>query len=97
MILEELYKKKNMNVLSGSLTCRTSNNVSRKKRKKNSGVKEINFYNAEKKVINKKKKQNSLMNKKEGNPVKIKKMYDNIKINYLNTNKSLGIRTIKKK
>ena len=97
MILEELYKKKNVNVLSGSLTCRTSNNVSKKKRKKNSGVKEINFYNAEKKIINKKKKQNSLMNKKEGNPVKIKKMYDNIKINHLNTNKSLGIRTIKKK
>ena len=97
MILEELYKKKSMNIIGGSLTCRTSNNVSKKKNKKNNNVKEINFYNAEKKMIHKRKKQNSLMNKKEGNPVKIKKMYDNIKINHLNTNKSLGIRTSKKK
>ena len=85
-----------MNIIGGSLTCRTSNNASKKKNKKNYNVKEINFYNAEKKLINKRKKQNSLMNKKERNPVKIKKMYD-IKINHLNTNKSLGIRTSKKK
>ena len=97
LILEELYKKKNKNIHGGSLTSRTSNNVSKKKNKKINNIKEINFYNAEKKMINKKKKQNSLLNKKEGNPVKIKKMYDNIKINHLNTNKSQGIRMLKKK
>jgi len=97
LILEELYKKKNINIHGGSLTSRTSNNVSKKKSKKNNNIKEINFYNAEKKMINKKKKQNSLVNKKEGNPVKIKKMYDNIKINHLNANKSQGIRMLKKK
>ena len=97
LILEELYKKKNKNIHGGSLTSRTSNNVSKKKNKKINNIKEINFYNAEKKMINKKKKQNSLLNKKEGNPVKIKKMYDNIKINHLNANKSQGIRMLKKK
>ena len=95
--MEELYKKKNKNIHGGSLTSRTSNNVSKKKNKKINNIKEINFYNAEKKMINKKKKQNSLLNKKEGNPVKIKKMYDNIKINHLNANKSQGIRMLKKK
>ena len=92
LILEELYKKKNIilpykkeinnininingyNIHGGSLTTRTSNNVSKKKNK-----------------------NPNLMSKKEANPVKIKKIYEKVKNNNLRTNKSSGIRTLKKK
>ena len=112
LILEELYKKKNIimpfkkeinnininingyNINGGSLTSRTSNNISRKKSKKNKGVKDINYYNNDRK--NNKKKSN-LMGKIEGNPIKIKKIYDNSKDNNLSNNKSLGNQMIKKK
>ena len=108
LILEELYKKKNIimpykkeinnininingyNIHGGSLTSRASKN----KTKKNNGVKE-NYYNNDNKIIYKNKKQNSLMNKIEGNPIKIKKIYDNIKNGHLGTNKSLNNRFAK--
>ena len=115
LILEELYKKKNIilpfkkeinnininingyNIHSGSLTSRTSNNASKKKSKKNNNIKEIHFYNNDNKNRNKNLKNNNLISKKEGNPVRIKKIYDSIKNYSLNTNKSLGTRTKKKK
>ena len=114
LILEELYKKKNIimpfkkeinnininingyNINGGSLTSRTSNNISRKKSKKNKGVKDINYYNNDRKN-NKNKKKSNLMGKIEGNPIKIKKIYDNSKDNNLSNNKSLGNQMIKKK
>ena len=114
LILEELYKKKNIilpfkkeinnininingyNIHSGSLTSRIStNNISRKKSKKNNGIKEINFYKNDNKILNKNKKNNSLRNKIEGNPIKIRKIYDNN--GHINANKSLGSKTIKRK
>ena len=115
LILEELYKKKNIimpykkeinnininingyNIHGGTLTSRTSNNVSKKKSKANNNIKEINFYNNDNKILNKNNKQNTLMSKKEGNPVRIKKIYDDIKSNNLNNNKSLGVPIKKKK
>jgi len=115
LILEELYKKKNIilpfkkeinnininingyNIHSGSLTSRTSNNASKKKSKINNNIKEIHFYNNDNKNRNKNLKNNNLISKKEGNPVRIKKIYDSIKNYSLNTNKSLGTRTKKKK
>jgi hypothetical protein len=115
LILEELYKKKNIimpykkeinnininingyNIHGGALTSRTSNNVSKKKNKKYKNKKEINFYNNDSKIINKNGKHNNLMNKKDGNPVKIRKIYENIKSNHIYTNKSLGNKIIKKK
>ena len=93
LILEELYKKKNIilplkkeinnininvngyTIHGGSLTSRTSNNVSKKKNKN----------------------QNNIMTKKEGNPVKIKKISEKMKNKNLRTNKSSGFRTLKKK
>ena len=75
------------------MTSRTSNNVSKKKHyKRNNGVQEINIYNSENKLvtnvnncnktkINRKINSNNLMSRNEGNPVKIKKMYDSIKTN----------------
>ena len=115
LILEELYKKKNIimpykkeinnininingyNIHGGALTSRTSNNVSKTKNKKYKNKKEINFYNNDSKIINKNGKHNNLMNKKDGNPVKIRKIYENIKSNHIYTNKSLGNKIIKKK
>ena len=81
----------------GTLTSRGCNHINKKKCKKNSSIKETNYYNNDNKIINKNKKQNNLMDKIEGNPVKIKTIYDNIKNNHINTNKSLGNRTSKKK
>ena len=84
----------------GSLTSRTSHNVSKKKYKKNNCIQEINMYNMENKINNKNKKyNNNLMSKNEGNPVKIKKMYDSIKINKNNANisKNTGYLSAKKK
>ena len=113
LILEELYKKKNIimpykkeinnininingyNIHRGSLTSRTSNNVSKKKNRKNKNQKEIFFYNNDSKIFNKNGKNNNLINKKEMNPVKIRKIYD-IKNNHILTNKSLGNKMKKK-
>ena len=81
----------------GALTSRTSNNPSKKKSITKNNIKDINFYNNENKIVNKNNKQNTLMSKKEGNPVRIKKIYDNIKNNNLNNNKSLGMPMKKKK
>ena len=86
------------NIHGGSLTSRTSNNVSKKKPKKSNNIKEINFYNNDNKKNS--KLNNNLISKKEVNPVKIKKIYESIKnnrLNHLNTNKSLGVKTKKKK
>ena len=71
----------------GSLTSRTSNNVSKKKYKRNPGVQEINLYNSENKMnkINI-KHNNNLLSRNEGNPIKIKKMNDSIKKNVGNKN-----------
>ena len=81
----------------GTLTSRGCNNINKKKCKKNINIKETNYFHNDNKIINKNKKQNNLMDKIEGNPVKIKTIYDNIKNNHINTNKSLGNRTTKKK
>ena len=85
------------NMHGASLTSRASNNISRKKSKKNSEVKDINFYNNDNKNISKNKKQNNLMGKIEGNPIKIKKIYDNIKDGHIIYNKSMGKQITKKK
>ena len=92
LILEELYKKKNIilplkkeinnfniningyNIHGGSLTSRTSNNVSKNKNNKN-----------------------NLISKKEGNPVKIKKIFEKVKTLHSSKNKSSGHVTTKKK
>ena len=92
LILEELYKKKNIilplkkeinnfniningyNIHGGSLTSRTSNNVSKNKNNKN-----------------------NLISKKEGNPVKIKKIFEKVRTLHSSKTKSLGHVTIKKK
>ena len=92
LILEELYKKKNIilplkkeinnfniningyNIHGGSLTSRTSNNVSKNKNNKN-----------------------NLIGKKEGNPVKIKKIFEKVRTLHSSKTKSLGHVTIKKK
>ncbi len=110
LILEEVYKKKNIimpykkeinnininingyNINGGSLTSRVSKN----KNKKNNVVKE-NYYNNDSKAFNKNKKSSNLMNKMEGNPIKIKKIYDNIKNGHMGNNKSLNNRATKKK
>ena len=94
---------------SGSLTSRTSNNVSKKKHyKRNNGVQEINIYNSENKLvtnvnncnktkINRKINSNNLMSRNEGNPVKIKKMYDSIKTNKIEGNNNKGYLSARKK
>ena len=91
----------------GSLTSRTSNNASKKKYKRNNGVQEINICNSENKLItnntnNKgkinKKNNNNLISRNEGNPVKIKKMYDSIKTNKnIANNKNTGYLSARKK
>ena len=72
----------------GALTSRTSNNPSKKKSKTKNNIKDI---------LNKNNKQNTLMSKKEGNPVRIKKIYENIKNNNIYNNKSLAMPNKKKK
>jgi len=92
LILEELYKKKNIilplkkeinnfniningyNIHGGSLTSRTSNNVSKNKNNKN-----------------------NLISKKEGNPVKIKKIFEKVRTLHSSKNKSSGHVITKKK
>ena len=75
------------NAHGGCLTSRTSNNVSKKKNKSNgnNNGKEIYYYNQDfkMKIKNKNMKKinnnNNLVSKNESNPVKIKKIYDNVK------------------
>ena len=81
----------------GTLTSRTSNNPSKKKSKTKNNIKDIIFYNNDNKILNKNNKQNTLMSKKEGNPVRIKKIYENIKNNNIYNNKSLAMPNKKKK
>ena len=73
------------NAHEGCLTSRTSNNVSKKKYKGNI-YQDINYYNQEfkKKVKNKNFKKNNgnnLVLKNENQPIKIKRIYDDIKSN----------------
>ena len=66
----------------GCLTSRTSNNVSKKKYKGINIGQENNYYNKEFKIKVKnksiKKTKNNLISRNENNPVKIKRLYDNI-------------------
>ena len=84
----------------GSLTSRTSNNVSKKKYKRNNGMQEINLNNYDK-VNSKnkvsKKNNNNLMSRNEGNPVKIKKAYDSLKNSKNFGNKNTGYLSARKK
>ena len=87
---------------SGSLTSRASNNGSRKKYKKYKGIQEINLNSPENKMHNNKSKMNKksshLLSRNEGNPVKIKKMYDSIKSNkHMISNKTTGYLSARKK
>ena len=83
------------NPTGGSLTSRTSNNPSKKKFKRNPVIQEISLYNSENKrnKINIKNNSN-LISRNEGNPVKIKKIYDN---NKKNTVRNGGYLSAKKK
>ena len=85
-----------------SLTARTSSNVSKKKYKKNTNIQEIYLYNMENKTYNKNKinnKNNNLLSKNEGNPVKIKKIYDSLQTKKMvvnNNNKNTGYSSARK-
>ena len=70
----------------GSSLSGISNNISRRKYKRNNNVPEINIYNSENEInINKnkiiRKNIHNLLSRNEGNPVKIKKAYDTYKNN----------------
>jgi hypothetical protein len=70
----------------GSSLSGISNNISRRKYKRNNNVPEINIYNSENEInINKnkiiRKNIHNLLSRNEGNPVKIKKTYDTYKNN----------------
>ena len=90
---------------AGSLTSRTSNNVSKKKYKRNICTQEINIYNSENKMVannNKgkinRKNNNNLISRNECNPVKIKKMHDSIKnTKNASNNKNTGYLSARKK
>ena len=106
LIKEELNMKKkilpigkkinNINIngcstVKDCLTARTSNNVSKKKYKRNNNRQDINYYNYELKIQSKNKKlkknnNNNLISRNGNNPVIIKKLYDNIKNNKKNNN-----------
>ena len=94
------------NAHGGCLTSRTSNNVSKKKNKSNgnNNGKEIYYYNQDfkMKIKNKNMKKinnnNNLVSKNESNPVKIKKIYDNVKNSKnIENRKITGYFTTKKK
>ena len=82
------------NTNGGSLTSRASNNVSKKKYKGNLNGQEIYYYNQEFKMKAKTKNSknnninNNLASRNDNNPVKIKRLYDNI------NSKNIEIRTI---
>ena len=69
----------------GCLTSRASNNVSKNKYKGINIGQENNYYNKEFKIKAKnksiKKTKNNLISRNENNPVKIKRLYDNIQNN----------------
>ena len=68
----------------GCLTSRASNNGSKTKYKRNNDIQGINLNSPENKTNNNNrnkisKKNNNLLSRNEGNPVKIKNMYDSIR------------------
>ena len=86
-----------------SMTSRISNNVSKKKYKKNTNIQEIYLYNMENKAYNKakmnnKKNNNNLLSRNEGNPVKIKKIYDSLQTKkmFVKNNKNSGYSSARK-
>ena len=87
---------------SSSLTTRNCNNASKKKYKKNTNIQEIYLYNMDNKTYIKnkmnKKINNNLLSRNEGNPVKIKKIYDSLQTKKMiaNNNKNTGYSSARK-